>query len=359
MVLAGVILTAGVLADSEEVGSMAGGLAIETSAAFAEMTPADFGLSAPKGFTPKENEHPPVQLRGLRPVTKKRGFRGSAGASRSQLDKFLGLPTDAGVSHVASAHAGGRFEGTRVTAGRVEGPRGGSAAFVSGTLVRYISPGVRSAQGSAVRHDFYRHNLFHPAWWAAHRVAWVTAALATSAWDSASWSSASDWVGCDSEPEDYDYGSTVLYQGGNVYVEGQRVGSDTEYYDQASSLATSGDAKQDDQAEWLPLGVFGMVQGKQTDPTMIFQLAVNHKGIIRGNFYSTITDTTLPVHGAVDKKTQRVVWTMGDNKSTVIDTGLANLTKDEGPALLHFGKDRTEEWLLVRLKGKAQKKNDS
>ena len=179
--------------------------------------------------------------------------------------------------------------------------------------------------------------------------AWTTAALAGSAWASASWSGASDWVGCDSEPEDYDYGSTVLYQGDNVYVEGQRVGSDNEYYDQASSLAASGDAKQDDQAEWLPLGVFGMVQGQQTDPTMIFQLAVNHKGIIRGNFYSTITDTTLPVHGAVDKKTQRVAWTMGDNKSTVVDTGLANLTKDEGPALLHFGKDRTEEWLLVRL----------
>ena len=65
------------------------------------------------------------------------------------------------------------------------------------------------------------------------------------------------------------------------------------------------------------------------------------------------------VDGAVDKKTQRVAWTMGDNKSTVVDTGLANLTKDEGPALLHLGKDRTEEWLLVRLKGKADKKNES
>ena len=65
------------------------------------------------------------------------------------------------------------------------------------------------------------------------------------------------------------------------------------------------------------------------------------------------------VDGSVDKKTQRVAWTMGDNKSTVVDTGLANLTKDEGPALLHFVKDRTEEWLLVRLKGKADKKNES
>ena len=91
---------------------------------------------------------------------------------------------------------------------------------------------------------------------------------------------------------------------------------------------------------------------------MIFQLAVNHQGIVRGNFYNTVTDTTLPVHGAVDKKTQRVSWTMGDNKSTVIDTGLANLTKDEGPALMHIGKDRTQEWLLVRLKGNRVAKQD-
>ena len=26
------------------------------------------------------------------------------------------------------------------------------------------------------------------------------------------------------------------------------------------------------------------------------------------------------------------------------------LTKDEAPVLVHFGKDRTEQWLLVRLK---------
>jgi hypothetical protein len=281
----------------------------------------------------------------------------TAGASRTQLNKFLGLPTDAGLGHIASAH-GGTFEGTHVTAGRVEGPRGGSAAFVSGTHVGYVPPNVRSAQGWTVRNAFYRRNLFTPAWYTAHRAAWTTAAIAASAWAAASWNSAANWVGCDLLPEDYDYGSTVLYQGGDVYVEGQPAGSYAQYYDQASSLAASGDAKQSDKADWLSLGVFGMVQGQQTDPTMIFQLAVNHQGIIRGNFYNTVTDTTEPVHGAVDKKTQRVAWTMGDNKSTVIDTGLANLTKDEGPALVHFGKDRTEEWLLVRLKGKNVAKND-
>ena len=34
----------------------------------------------------------------------------------------------------------------------------------------------------------------------------------------------------------------------------------------------------------------------------------------------------------------------------MIETGIYNLTKDEAPTLVHFGKDKTEQWLLVRVK---------
>ena len=40
---------------------------------------------------------------------------------------------------------------------------------------------------------------------------------------------------------------------------------------------------------------------------------------------------------------------MGDKSQTVVETGLYNLTKDEAPALLHFGTEKTQQWLLVRL----------
>ncbi|MBL9124561.1 MAG: hypothetical protein JNG90_13080, partial [Planctomycetaceae bacterium] len=43
-------------------------------------------------------------------------------------------------------------------------------------------------------------------------------------------------------------------------------------------------------------------------------------------------------------------WTVGDNKATVYETGIYNLTKDQTPVLIHFGKDRTQQWLLVRMK---------
>ena len=44
-----------------------------------------------------------------------------------------------------------------------------------------------------------------------------------------------------------------------------------------------------------------------------------------------------------------MAFTIGDNTTTVVETGLYNLTKDEAPALMHMGADRTEQWLLVRM----------
>ena len=83
---------------------------------------------------------------------------------------------------------------------------------------------------------------------------------------------------------------------------------------------------------------------------MSIQLAVNKQGVIRGNYTDTATNKTQLVQGSVDKQTQRVAFTVGDNTKDVVETGLYNLTKDEAPCLIHFGKDRTEQWLLVRLK---------
>ncbi len=51
----------------------------------------------------------------------------------------------------------------------------------------------------------------------------------------------------------------------------------------------------------------------------------------------------------VDKNTQRAAWTIGDNKSNVLETGVNNLTQDETSVLVHFGTERTQTWLMVRL----------
>lgn len=81
--------------------------------------------------------------------------------------------------------------------------------------------------------------------------------------------------------------------------------------------------------------------------------------MIAGTYYNTGTDTVRPVKGMVDKKSQRAAWTFADGKNTdiIMETGIYNLTQDETEALVHFRKDKTQQWLMVRLKEPPQDKS--
>lgn len=47
----------------------------------------------------------------------------------------------------------------------------------------------------------------------------------------------------------------------------------------------------------LPLGVFAFTKSDQTKSEAVVQLAINKQGILRGNYTSTVTNQTLPIHG--------------------------------------------------------------
>ena len=89
----------------------------------------------------------------------------------------------------------------------------------------------------------------------------------------------------------------------------------------------------------------------------LFQLAVDQSGVIRGNYYDAATDTTTPVAGSVDSKTQRAAWTIGDKQDRVFDTGIYNLTKEQAAILVHTGDDQTQQMLLVRMRQKSKPAN--
>ena len=152
-------------------------------------------------------------------------------------------------------------------------------------------------------------------------------------------------------PVYYDYGKTITYENDDVYVNGENVGTAQQYYDQAVNLASTG-AQADPPSssdDWLPLGVFALTRSHHTKSDVDIQLAVNKQGVIRGNYTDTVTNKNQAIQGSVDKQTQRVAFTVGDNKTNIVETGLYNLTKDEAPCLIHVGKDHTQQWLLVRL----------
>jgi len=180
---------------------------------------------------------------------------------------------------------------------------------------------------------------------------------AAAAWAPTTWNAVSNYCGAAGVAVPYNYGTNVISQNGNVAIDGVNVGTTAEFSQQAADLADSGAAAEASSTdEWLPLGVFAMVRNEQQHPQLILQMAINKQGVLRGNYTDEVTEHTLPIQGAVDPKTQRAAWTVGDNKDTVYDTGISNLTKDEAPLLVHFGKDRTQQWLLVRMKQPADQK---
>lgn len=159
--------------------------------------------------------------------------------------------------------------------------------------------------------------------------------------------------------------SNVTYEGPNVYVNGNPAGTQEQYYDQAQQLASVGQQYVDtttnagagqptgngQNSQWQPLGVFSLAQKGQTQSSMLFQLAINKDGIVRGNYMNQLTNENDQVYGSLDKNTQRISFTIGQNtgNSTVFDTSLADMTKDDAPVLVHYGPNNTQAMMLVRL----------
>jgi uncharacterized protein (TIGR03000 family) len=208
-----------------------------------------------------------------------------------------------------------------------------------------------ASTGAHVRAGFGYYHAFRPGWYADHPLAWSAAGWgASAAWATATWHPLATFVGIPAPPVYYDYGNTIVYQGGTVYVDGSDAGTTAQYARQAVALADQGQRARAPKTEkWESLGVFALVQGDEKTSNTIFQLAVSGAGTIRGTYYDGLTDSAKPVYGAVDKKTQRAAWTVGKDNNTVFDTGFYNLTKDETPVLVHMGKDRTQQRMLVRM----------
>lgn len=141
-------------------------------------------------------------------------------------------------------------------------------------------------------------------------------------------------------------------------MNGQDDGTAQQYAQQADTLADKGlSASAPPDQEWTPLGVYALVQGDEKTSNNIFQLAVNKDGVIRGNYYDGLTDTTSEVYGSIDKKSQRAAWTIGKKKDRVFEAGVYNLTQGQCPCLVHIGTQKTDQMLLVRVEQpKEQKK---
>jgi len=239
---------------------------------------------------------------------------------------------------------------------------------------KYASYAEKYYSNYADRYSSYDEKYW---WWGAATYATAATYLAldkssngsgsydTSSDRSASYDNSSDRSGSYGKSYyrsgNHDHGVNVVYQGGEVYADGTRVASANEYSQQAITLANTPTEQPPpplppepgQQAEYLPLGVWAMVQEEKGDAYMFFQISIDKEGVVTGAFKNLLSGETSPISGQVDKQTQRVAWKIGSNGSTVIEAGLQNLTQEVASCLVHFGTDTTQTWLLVRLKNRA------
>ncbi len=238
------------------------------------------------------------------------------------------------------------------------GSRVGVATGRYGTY--HVSSSALRTRGGYVRSGFRYYNAFSPTWYTRYPGAWFAAGwTAGRVWIVATWPTMVAYCGFPQQPIYIDYGTTVVYEGDTVYIDGEKAASAEQYAQQATQIADAGRAaKPPEKEDFQPLGVFALVRGEEETSDKIFQLAVNKEGVIRGNYYDAIADNTLPVYGSVDKKTQRAAWSIGDKKDVVFEAGIANLTQEETPALVHYGKDNTQQFTLVRVEKPPEEKKD-
>jgi hypothetical protein len=267
----------------------------------------------------------------------------ATGPRGNTVGRAVGVGPDGGVAAARGVEGAG---GASAVRGVAVGPEGVAAGFAR------VSPSGRYTCAAAVRTNYDHWGLYGRDWHTRYPGAWLaTGWAAGTAWRACVWNDAAAYCGyADAQPVYYDYGNNITYENNSVYVNGNDAGTSQQYYEQAANLATTGaEATASADGDWLPLGVFALTKTEDAKSDVSLQLAVNKQGVIRGNSTDTTTNKNQLIKGSVDKTTQKVAFTVGDDMSTVVETGLYNLTKEEAPCLIHFGADKTEQWLLVRV----------
>ncbi|MBI4965965.1 MAG: hypothetical protein HY913_21985 [Desulfomonile tiedjei] len=360
-------------------GFHGGGAAVRTPS----MSRSSFDrVSTYQPSRPVSRQATPKQQIATRPATRPEvGTRPGGGLpgdrmsrpTQGQVQQFLHLPPGKGsdlakLGGAAAAGALGAEGARRLLEGQRPGGLDRPAGERPGAGIRPGEPGRPSTLPERHVSNQIRDNLQHkydhaftPQWWKDHpnaaRAHWDNHHHPWNHWwRAATWGAIAGWTAGAAasygDPIYYDYGENVYYDGDDVYVSGSQVATAQQYYQQASDIATAApEPTSTPEDDWLPLGVFALSQGNAADSNTVLQLSVNKQGAISGTYYNTTTDTARPIKGMVDKKSQRAAWTFADGKNTdiIMETGIYNLTQDQTEALVHFGKDKTQQWLMVRL----------
>ena len=187
---------------------------------------------------------------------------------------------------------------------------------------------------------------FTPAWYAQHPKAWqVTHPYAGGAVATAATAaSVAAWLGVAYAPTE-----TVIVTGSEQYSQQYDVQTTETQPDADPSAAgeepsATGGASPAEDAQWMSLGVFEIMPAGQSEASRVVQLAVDREGVVRGTLCDRISDEVGDLHGAIDKQSLLVTWTIGEHGDVVFEIPLAELSKPQGSLTIHFPDGAAGQW---------------
>jgi hypothetical protein len=297
------------------------------------------------------------------------GLAGMAGDRQPGLgNRDFGGGRDFGARPGTLPARGGGFDRGNLPSRPVQMPSGGLASMAGNRPNRPIDRNNLQNQASGIRNSFNNNNVARInnfngngryGGYGGYGAGWGSGYYGNY-WPSGAWACAGTaalggllgmTIGALNSDDSEAAPSNVVYEGDNVIVNGGAPLTAEEYYGQAQQLANQPApiASADQQERWEPLGVFALAQPGQTQSTMVMQLAINQAGTVSGTFLNQMTGEALAIHGSLDKQTQRLSWTLGDNQSTVFDTSFKSMLAQEATVLVHYGANNTQEMVCVRV----------
>lgn len=279
--------------------------------------------------------------------------RSNPGATRSQLQQFLGQGNQKGALQGAAGTARPNFDQSSLSNLMQNQNRTGNQ----------IRQGIDNAYPN-------RGNWFNQGGGLDHPVA--AAAAARGLYNAATWGDLSSaWGWGNVSPYYYDNGyaySAPYYpsSSGTSYYNQPTYNTNTQpqttytqpqttYTQPQATTPTTEQVAMADTTNTLSLGVFALTtsQVPQTQPDMYMQLTVDKNGNISGTYYNQASNQSVPIEGLVDKSTQKAVWKMteGEN-SPIFQTGIYNLTLAQTSVNVNFG-TQSQNWFLVRVNAPA------
>lgn len=198
---------------------------------------------------------------------------------------------------------------------------------------------AESAQSSFQTAMEGRTQPFTPAWYSEHPDAWQYTHPHADLWAVAGVVGLTNWLG-------YPATATPTTAATSTTVAG------TEAAAAATVTSTDGNASNavalPPDLEWMPLGVYATGPKDAAQAHVYQQLAVSKQGELKGNYYDSITNTTQPVSGSIDRETRKASWKVGGKGGATFETTLDALMKTPSDVTMKSG-SATHEWELVQV----------